>query len=255
MIDISYDAYRALASHSSRVRFLILHYTAANFKSSVATLTGAGVSAHYLVPDPTDPSYAAAGHDALQIFNLVEENERASHAGVSHWEERSNLNDTSIGIEIVNLASSNGGNFFFPEYNAKQIDALGQLCSNILQRNPAIAPSRVLGHSDVAFARKSDPGPRFPWHVLYQRGVGAWPDAGRTEARMEEFTRNGMPSKNDMIAAFRDYGYGASEAMSETDYRLLVRAFQMHFRPQRFDGVMDVETCGVLYALNDKYRA
>lgn len=255
MFKINYNAYRSVASYSSRVRFLILHYTAANFRVSAATLTGASVSAHYLVPDPADPSYAEAGFGELQIFSLVDEKERAFHAGVSTWEQRNSLNDTAIGIEMVSLATDEGGVFTFPEYNLRQVDAVAQLAANIVQRYPDITPPRVLGHADVAFTRKSDPGPRFPWQELHRRGVGAWPDAAQTEARMQGFTRSGLPPRADIVAAFRRYGYGADDAISDAHYQALVRAFQMHFRPQRFDGLMDLETCSLLYALNDKYRA
>ena len=217
MFNINYNAYRSVVPFNSRVRFLVLHYTALNFKKSITALTG-GVSAHYLVPDPTDPSYIAEGFHDVSIFNLVDEKDRAWHAGVSAWEDRNNLNDSSIGIETVNLATDEGGQFLFPEYNSIQIAAIVELTSNIIQRYPEITPTRVVGHSDIGYLRKSDPGPRFPWHTLYLRGVGAWPDDGSKSVRNDQFTCDGMPLKSDIITSFRRYGYSATDMMSEADY-------------------------------------
>lgn len=176
MYKIDYNSYRSVASFGHRVRFLVLHYTAQNFADSVKSLTGKSVSAHYLVPDPTEATYQVAGFSGVRIFNLVDENERAWHAGTSQWGTRSNINDTSIGIEIVNLASGDGENITFPPFNPQQIEAVTQLAQNILQRYPDISPVNVVAHSDIAPGRKSDPGPQFPWQQLYQAGVGAWYD-------------------------------------------------------------------------------
>ncbi len=162
MKSINYNHYRSTRSFNSRIRFLILHYTAADFASSVSALTGPNVSAHYLVPDITDPSYLKAGYAGQEVFNLVDETHRAWHAGVSQWGSRSNLNDTSIGIEVVNLATDNKGKFTFPPYHSEQIAAIEQLALNILNRYPDITPTQVLGHSDVSVGRKSDPGPMLP---------------------------------------------------------------------------------------------
>ena len=156
-------SYRAKA-FNNRIRFLILHYTAANFSSSIGALTGPNVSAHYLIPDISDPTYIKAGFTDQQIFSLVDENHRAWHAGVSQWAERSNLNDTAIGIEVVNQATDDQGKFTFPPYHPQQIAAIEQLAKDILKRYPDITPRNVLGHSDISIGRKSDPGAAFPWH-------------------------------------------------------------------------------------------
>jgi len=254
MIDINYSAYRSLVSCDSRVRFLVFHYTAVDFSHSIAALTGDSVSAHYLIPDPTDPSYLAAGYKDVTVFNLLDENERAWHAGLSAWENRTNLNDSSIGVEVVNLAMENAGTFTFPAYAPGQIAAIIALAANIVQRYPTITPTRIVGHSDIAFGRKSDPGPQFPWHAMYLHGIGAWPDESEKQIHVARFMRDGLPQKQHIIDAFHRYGYDANEAISGANYQALVRAFQLHFRPSNFDGNMDVETCGILYALISKYR-
>lgn len=251
---LSSNKYRSILGYNSRVRFLILHYTALDFYASIKALTGEDVSAHYLVPDPTDKTYQNAGFKDLQIFNLVDEKDRAWHAGVSAWEDRTNLNDCAIGIETVNLAVDNQGQLYFPPYEECQQIAIARLAANIVARYPDITPTRVLGHSDIAFSRKSDPGPKFPWHLLYQYGVGAWYELDSV-AQFREEIKNGRIStaKSELIPQFRKYGYAVATDVTDSDYRALVRAFQMHFRQSSYTGEMDDETAVILLALNKKY--
>ena len=245
--------YRSTKGYNSRIRFLILHYTAGNFSSSIAALTGPSVSAHYLIPDVTDPSYAKAGFTDQRVFSLVDEQQRAWHAGVSQWDNRSNLNDTSIGIEVVNLASDNQGHFNFPPYHPLQVAAIEQLALDILKRYPDISARNVLGHSDISIGRKSDPGPAFPWHALYLKGIGAWFDNDRRDARLRHYNESGIPDRSALIKLFKTYGYDVSGATTESGYQQLVRAFQLHFRPEKYDGVMDAQTAATLSALVSKY--
>lgn len=253
MFSIDYHSYRAVASFNRRVRFLVLHYTAQNFADSVQSLTGDAVSAHYLVPDPADPSYRQAGFTDLRIFNLVDENDRAWHAGASRWGDRTNINDSALGIEIVNLASGDGEEATFPPFHPEQIAAVIQLVQNILPRYPDITPANVLAHSDIAPGRKSDPGPQFPWHQLYQAGIGAWYDRATQRHYQQDYCRNGLLDRQVLLASFAQYGYDIAGAQSDEGYRHLVRAFQLHFRPQHYSGVMDVETAAILRALVEKY--
>ncbi|WP_336276450.1 N-acetylmuramoyl-L-alanine amidase [Bartonella sp. CB178] len=307
MYRIDYNNYRSIKSFNRRVRFLVMHYTATDFKGSIAALTGERVSSHYLVPDPTEQTYIDAGFKDMRIFNLVDENERAWHAGVSAWAGRSNLNDSSIGIEIVNLASGhsdsvgtacfeapskdvhalnptsptpqagavssaesgsasgtafqhetvnmvvyNNEGFVFPPYNPVQIDAVKELALNILQRYPDIVPTNVVGHSDIAIGRKSDPGAAFPWKDLYAAGIGAWYDDELKSHYMEQFSKN-LPAKEEVLDKFMRYGYDVSIACTETGYKDLIRAFQLHFRQENYDGILDTETAAIIYALVDKY--
>ncbi|KAA0971409.1 N-acetylmuramoyl-L-alanine amidase [Pseudomonas sp. ANT_H12B] len=253
MKSIDYNKYRATKSFNSRVRFLIFHYTAGNFSSSVNALTGPNVSAHYLVPDITDPSYLKAGYTGQEVFNLVDETKRAWHAGVSQWGNRSNLNDTSIGVEIVNLATFSQGVFNFPPYQPEQIAAIENLALNILERYPDISPTLVLGHSDIAVGRKSDPGPKFPWHALYLKGVGAWFDEATRNNYLQQYNETGIPARTELLKLFKTYGYDVSGASTEQGFTHIVRAFQLHFRPETYDGIMDAQTAANLAALVHKY--
>ena len=191
MTPILFNTYRSVQGFNKRVRFLILHYTALDFAGSIKALTGSGqVSAHYLAPDPCDPSYQQAGFKQMNLFNLVDENDRAWHAGASAWDGRSNLNDSSIGVEIVNLAREEKSGMVFPPYHPQQVEAVTELARNILARYPDISPVNVLGHSDIAVGRKSDPGPMFPWRSCTRPG---WARGRRWRRSVN--TRSGSSSR------------------------------------------------------------
>lgn len=250
MYAINAHSYRTESSFDSRVKVVVLHYTAAPFETSIALLTKGKVSAHYLIPAFADEAYTARAFKEMQIFQLVDETQRAWHAGISSWRHQTNLNDTSIGIEIVNLANDEQGKFTFPDYEPEQIGALTMLAGEILARYPHISPTDIVAHSDIAYTRKSDPGPRFPWQDLFERGIGAWYGDEDKVRHLSVFSET-MPTQDDIIAQFKRYGYGSP---GPDQYSALVRAFQMHFRPSYYDGTMDAETCAILYALCDKYR-
>ncbi|MGC6373410.1 N-acetylmuramoyl-L-alanine amidase [Pseudomonas sp. K2I15] len=250
VIDSTYPAKDFNERNGEAVRQVIVHYTAAPFASSLHTLTCDGVSAHYLLADPRDPSYHAAGYDELRVLRLVDEAQRAWHAGVSHWAGRDNLNSRSIGIEIVNQARDDAGVFTFPAYGVEQIDVLIALVRDIQGRYPAIGPTDILGHSDIAYWRKSDPGPSLPWRCLFEAGVGAWYEEAAKTAYQRRFDI-GLPPEVEVERAFQRYGY--APAKNRLGFQQRVRAFQMHFRPCEYRGRLDAETCAILYALNEKY--
>lgn len=250
-MQINYDYARA-TTYNFRQRFLILHYTACNFKSSIQSLTNR-LSVHYLVSldKKDDPSYP---FDKAQIFNLVSEQDRAWHVGVSAFQDRVNLNDTSIGIEIINLVESTEHFLPYPDY---QIDRVIGLCQNIIARYPEIIPQRVLGHADVAFDRKSDPGPLFPWKKLYDAGIGAWYDQGVADY-CKGAIQSGKYSPDQAFTKIQAYGYSVDNqryCCPAVNRHNLVKAFQMHFRPLNYDGKIDTETAAIMLALYYKYTA
>lgn len=232
-------------SYNERVRFVVLHYTVAGSESSLNTLTSGGVSSHYLITDrPEDP-----------VLSLVPEDKRAWHAGVSYFQGRENLNDTSIGIEIVNqgFTKSNDSLKFTP-FSEDQMIKTAKLLKDIVDRYE-IHPTRVVGHSDIAPIRKWDPGPLFPWRELHlEYGVGAW--YIESDKRYYEDKKIYQTYSTPMlIEEFRRYGYDiGSRYQWDEKNSAVIRAFQLHFRPSNITGVMDLETFSILKALNKRYN-
>ncbi len=204
------------------IDILLLHYTGMQTGAdAVARLTDpdAKVSAHYTVDEDGT------------IFAHVPEDARAWHAGVSWWAGETNVNARSIGIEIVNP----GHEFGYRSFPDVQIEAVIALALDVFSRQ-AIPPARVLGHSDVAPARKMDPGELFPWGTLALGGVGLWPQTRKKQLDVP-FT--------DGLRAF---GYGLRPGMDVPD-ATVIEAFQRHWRPSRIDGVADRECEAILAAL------
>lgn len=255
-------------NQDSRVNVLVLHHTSEDFGGSLNILTnesGYPVSSHYLVPAPLDPTYT---EEELRVYQLVDEDQRAWHAGASYWKEQTKLNNVSIGIEIVNetwchraegMAKDEAADWpseticFFPDYPETQLAVVIDLVKGILERHPGIKPTHVVGHSDIAPQRKIDPGPRFPWERLHRLGIGAWYDDETVIAYWERFNR-GMPTVLQVQEALHVYGYRI-ERTGEMDEqtRNVLRAFQHHFLPYRVTREITVETAAVLFALIDKY--
>lgn len=132
------------------------------------------------------------------------------------------------------------------------MEALKQLARDILQRYPDISSVNVLGHAEISPGRKSDPGAAFPGKTLYEAGIGAWYDEATMQS-LQERLQDALPSRGDVIARLKVYGYDTSSTVSESAYRDVLRAFQLHFRHEKYDGVLDAQTAAILYALVAKY--
>jgi len=253
-------------NYSQRIKFLVMHFTAIDYQRSLNALVDeGGLSSHYLIPERNDPTYRDS---ELKVIQLVDESGRAWHAGKSYWQGRTDLNDQSIGIEIVNvpkcMRDDTGDGLqnrendssrlcLFPDYDPQQIELLISLSKDILDRNPDISPTAVIGHSDIAPTRKNDPGPRFPWYQLYQHGIGAWYDNDTLKTYWEMFN-TAPPSIGLIQHALGTYGYQIVETgIADSDTLDTLSAFQMHFLPWSVNGKLDSKTAGVLFALIDKY--
>lgn len=240
-------------SQNFRQRFVILHYTAINFERSLVALTQRNVSSHYLINDTDDD----------QIHQLVDENKRAYHAGVSFWRNFQNINDNSIGIEITNMGFNtlpDGKREYLP-YPDWQIKKVAALVQDICKRYD-IRPQFVLGHSDIAPLRKQDPGPLFPWKKLYDEyQIGMWYDQITKEKYQNSITEEEfelLSQSSEFIFKYQsllnDFGYGISlTGVVDKNTLTIVEAFQHHFRPEKYDGIMDLETYAILLALLEKY--
>ncbi len=228
------DSYRA-SSQDSRAQYLIIHFTVGNYESSLKTLTQGPVSSHYLVRD-----------DPPTIYRLVDEDRRAYHAGVSSWKGQTQLNAASIGIEIVNR-----GNYMTPDgleyadYPPAQLDAVMDLVKWIVRRHE-IRPDRILGHSDIAPMRKVDPGPKFPWKRLADEGLIPWPDPVRVAAAKARHDV-ALPDIPWFQKKLAEHGFGIAQT-GEFDVmtQRILGAFQMKYRPARYDGQPDAETAALL---------
>ncbi|MBT0549642.1 N-acetylmuramoyl-L-alanine amidase [Riemerella anatipestifer] len=248
---VNYENFPSVAQNF-RQRFLILHYTALDNETSVRVLTQRGVSAHYLVSDLPDDD----------IWQLVDENKRAYHAGISFWRNTTEMNDNSIGIEIVNKGYTTGTAgekvfYPFPEHQFKKVAALAK---DIVERYN-IPPTQILAHSDIAPTRKQDPGPFFPWKRLYDEyNLGMWYDATTKQNFHEtalsdlDFNYNNSTFISKVQNTLRSFGYDITPTGTwDKPSQKVIEAFQYHFRPEKCDGVLDAETWAILQALIVKY--
>jgi N-acetylmuramoyl-L-alanine amidase len=217
---------------------ILLHYTGMQTgEAALQRLTTAAskVSAHYVV------------FENGRIVQCVPEERRAWHAGESVWAGDTDVNSRSIGIEIVNP----GHEFDYPDYPLRQIAAVISTCKSIIARRGPINADRILAHSDVAPARKQDPGEKFPWGLLSESGVGHWVRAAPLDL---EGTGLKPGDRGDAVTllqrTLRSYGYGVADSGSYDDAtRDVVTAFQRHFRQARVDGIADPSTLLTLRAL------
>lgn len=203
------------------VTMLVVHYT--EMESAEAALTRlcdpeAKVSAHYLISE------------AGEVTRLVPEDKRAWHAGASYWRGLRDVNSASIGIELDHPGHALG----YRDFTEAQFEALVPLVNRIVKHHD-IPRANVVGHSDVAPARKIDPGELFPWERLAEYGLCL------STPRIEL----GDPFDNDgaFYLALERFGYDI------TDGHKAVEAFQRRWRPRRIDGVIDGEIRAILFQL------
>jgi len=203
------------------VTMIVLHYTGMqDAKSAIARLRDpeAKVSAHYVVDEDGT------------VLRLVDEAQRAWHAGKSHWRGITDVNSASVGIEIVNP----GHEFGYRRFPEAQVGAVLRLVAQIKDRH-GITRGNIVGHSDIAPARKRDPGELFPWHTF-----------ARLRLALPRPTKNLMDpgwTQAGFLLALERFGYDMSEPMAA------IMAFQRRFRPELIDGEIDAECRCILLAL------
>jgi N-acetylmuramoyl-L-alanine amidase len=203
------------------VSMVVLHYTEMECDAALERLCDpdAKVSAHYFISEEGE------------VVRLVDEDKRAWHAGASYWRGHKDVNSASIGIELDHPGHGLG----YREFADAQIEALVPLLHDIVRRHD-IPRANVLGHSDVAPARKMDPGELFPWDRLAEYRL-CLPRPAKLEL--------GDPFDNDgaFYLALERFGYDITEG------RKAVEAFQRRWRPGRIDGVIDGEIRAILFQL------
>lgn len=219
---------RRLSDTQTGPDMLILHYTDTQTAFEALSLLQSPereVSAHYLVDEDGT------------IYSLVDEDKRAWHAGLSHWDGEEDINSLSIGIEIQNPGHGNGYRAF-PE---KQMQAVKDLCLDILSRHD-IPPHRILGHSDIAPGRKQDPGELFDWEYLAQHGIGLWPHVTEED---QNNASNLTPEDGSLTAAFKHFGYNTDAPFQE--------AFTQHFKRETTKKNSDAEMICSLNRIKKTY--
>lgn len=222
---------------------LVMHYT--DMETGEAAFNHlmkpeAQVSAHYLV------------HESGEIVQMVKDEARAWHAGVSHWLGLDNLNDHSIGIEVVNTGHSLG----YTPFPKPQIDAVLTLSKHLVKTHH-IKPTHVVAHSDIAPARKKDPGELFPWEKFAHAGVGMWHDV---EITSESPIRFKPEDASDAVGSFQKQlhmlGYlqtisGVMDAQTQHN----VVAFKRHFIREDLSSNVTLQDVCVLESLLNKYHS
>jgi N-acetylmuramoyl-L-alanine amidase len=203
------------------ISILVMHYTGMQSGSAAIDWLAdpaSGVSSHYVVDEDG------------QVVCMVREESRAHHAGRSYWRGITDVNSASIGIEIVNP----GHEWGYVPFPQAQMAAVARLSMELVKMYN-IEPRNVVGHSDIAPARKSDPGELFDWEMLAKLGIAV----PRPKKNLVD------PGWSDaaFLLALGRYGYGID------DGRAVVVAFQRRFRPENVDGVIDGECRAILWKL------
>ena len=241
------------------IDMLVFHYTGMETGQEALNRmcdSDAEVSAHYMIWEDG------------RVVQLVGEDKRAWHAGVSSWQGDDDLNSRSIGIEIVN-----GGHDWpladgdLPPYPDAQIEALIALCLGILERWE-IPAHRIVGHSDIAPTRKADPGEHFPWSRLARAGIGVWPlslteaakDAERVRSTAHQWVGNGLAPGNTKKAVLRlqtmlsGIGYAIDvTGIYDPATEQVVRTFQRRWVRDNVTGVADLRTLRMLGLIHPLY--
>lgn len=221
-----------------KVDTLVLHYTGMVYtKDALERLrsTEAKVSCHYLVDEQGT------------VYRLVAEEKQAWHAGISCWNGKSALNENSIGIEIANPGHEHG----YRPFPSIQMDAVATLAQDILSRH-VIIPKDIVGHSDIAPNRKTDPGELFDWKYLAKNQVGIWPKVGRIKRPSEVLASPGDESAEVMRfqKLLNQYGYHIRvDGFYGQKTEAVIRAFKRHFIQERVDAFWDRLAQATLEAL------
>ena len=219
---------------SSKIKYLIFHYTGMKSdKSAIKKLTdiNSKVSCHYYIDQKG------------KIIQMVPELYVAWHAGQSSWGKDKSLNKNSIGIEISNPGHQHG----YKNFNKKQIYSLIKLSKKLIKKY-SIKNKYILGHSDIAPLRKKDPGEKFPWKILSKKNIGIWHNY-KKKIKNRFIDIKSTDLKNEFFFNLRKYGYSINSNRL-LDKRKIVKVFQMRFRSEKVNGIIDFETYNILKTLN-----
>ena len=207
-----------------KIKFIVLHYTGMQSeRASIERLTSekSKVSSHYLI------------NRNGKVVKMVDEKNIAWHAGKSKWKNFTNLNDHSIGIELVNK----GHQFGYESFSKKQISKLILLCKALIKKYK-IKKTNILGHSDIAPLRKKDPGEKFPWQFLSENKIGYWHNINKKNIKNKNLSKINLRNLffNNLYKI--GYRYFEKKKHSKNDSKV-IKAFQRRFRQNKVNGIID----------------
>jgi N-acetylmuramoyl-L-alanine amidase len=217
------------------IKFIIIHYTGMQSEiESVNRLKSnvSKVSCHYLI-----------NRKGL-ITQMVKDNRVAWHAGKSKWKNFKNLNECSIGIELVNK----GHEFGYEKFSNIQIKSLIDLCRD-LKKKYIVKPENFLGHSDIAPLRKLDPGENFPWKRLSKYNLGYWYEKSKKKLKLTKKDKiKNLFFKNLFKIGYRYFKVNKRVAKDT----FIIKSFQQHYFPQNVSGKIDQKTLNISHFLASK---
>ena len=213
------------------IKFVIIHYT--GMQSEIESLKRlldpqSKVSSHYLI------------NRKGKIIQMVKEKKIAWHAGKSRWKKFKNLNNYSIGIELVNK----GHQFGYQNFSQLQISSLIKLCKK-LKKKYFIKKENFLGHSDIAPLRKADPGEKFPWKKLSRFNIGKWYVKINSKVQVNPKKMKKIFFKNLQKLGFR---YFSTNKINSRN-KMIIKAFQRHYLPNYINGKIDQKTFKISHFL------
>ncbi len=212
--------YNKKTRSNKSITAIILHYTGMQSeRESIKRLTNhkSKVSCHYLI------------NRRGMIIKLVNERYVAWHAGKSMWKNYKNLNENSLGIELVNK----GHKYGYQSFTKKQITKLVRLCKK-LKKKYKIKNNLILGHSDISPLRKIDPGEKFPWGYLSSKGIGIYPKKNLNISIGKKIVEKKKFIKNLWKIGYRYLNVG--------DKKKIIKNFQRRYRQKQVTGILDQET-------------
>jgi len=213
------------------IKFVIIHYTGMQSEiESIKRLKNPKykVSCHYLI------------NRRGKIIQMVKDINIAWHAGKSKWKKFNNLNNSSLGIELVNK----GHKFGYQNFSNKQINSLIKLCRN-LKKKYLIKKENFLGHSDIAPLRKIDPGEKFPWKKLSTYKIGKWYKNTMQEIQIHKKQMDVLFYKNLKSLGYRYFSLRKRKLRDKK----IVMSFQRHFLPDNVNGKIDKKTFNISHFL------
>jgi N-acetylmuramoyl-L-alanine amidase len=218
----------------NNIKFIVIHYTGMQSERvCIRRLTSKSseVSTHYLI------------NRKGSITRLVDEKKTAWHAGKSKWKNSINLNNQSIGIELVNK----GHQFGYEKFSKKQITNLILLCKRLVKKYK-IKKQNIVGHSDIAPLRKKDPGEKFPWFLLAKKKIGYWHNVRKKNIKNQNLNKRNLRKFffNNLYKI--GYRYFVKNKPSKNDSKV-IKAFQRRFRPKNVNGLIDQKCLQISYYL------